>query len=85
MIRGCQKQLVVTMTAQSHLFESAWFVLREGRTGESEEDMIAEANRIVSGGVLPRRRRPLLLWYGVAFLLGGLSSLGILALCSFFR
>ena len=84
MLRGCQKQMVMLKTVKSHLFESAWFVLREERGGESEEDMIAEAHRIVAGGVLPRRRPFRWLLHGAVLLRGALSGAGGLALVSFF-
>ena len=69
MLKGCQKQLVMLKPGENSVFESAWFVLREERVGVAYDDMIAEANRIVSGAVharCVRRRR------GRGLILGGL-------------
>ena len=76
MLKGCRKQLVMLKPGEDSVFESAWFVLREERVQTSYVDMIAEANRIVSGGRLPRRRgrlgwRMLLLGMLLGVLLGG--------------
>ncbi len=81
MLKGCQKQLVMLKTGENSVFESAWFVLREERMNVAYDDMIAEANRIVSGGLSPKytRRRCFRgggLWMLVgAFLGGGLATL----------
>ena len=47
MIKGAQKRMIVIRTADSSIFEEAYFVVRGGETRESG-DMIAEANRIIS-------------------------------------
>lgn len=80
MLKGCQKQLVMLKPGENSVFESAWLVLREERAGVAYDDMIAEANRIVTGGISPRymrRRRPRSLLLGMllgAVLGGGISA-----------
>lgn len=51
MIRGAQKNMIVIKTADSDLFEEAYFVLRREKTVKNR-DIVAEANRIIeaSGG-----------------------------------
>ncbi len=76
MLKGCQKQLVMLKTGENSVFESAWFVLREERINVAYDDMIAEANRIVSGGLSPkytrrRRLRGATFWMLLGALLGG--------------
>lgn len=81
MLKGCQKQLVMLKPGENSVFESAWFVLRDEKLQVSYDDMIAEANRIVSGGALPRyrRRRPVRgMLFGMlcgALLGGGIATL----------
>ena len=83
MLRGCQKQLVMLKTGESRVFESAWFVLRDERGSASYDDMIAEANRIVAGGVLSRRPRRRRLRFAVGFLLGAVTGGGLATLIFF--
>ena len=56
MIRGAQKQMIVLKTADSQVFEEAYFVLRRGAVGE-RMDMLAEANRIVDGCGIGKKRK----------------------------
>lgn len=46
MIRGAQKRIVVIKTADSAIFDEAYFVLKSGRE-TNDGDMVKEANRIV--------------------------------------
>ena len=48
MLRGAQKQMIVVKTADSRIFEEAYFVLRKERA-ERETDILAEASRIIEG------------------------------------
>lgn len=83
MLKGCQRELIVLQTQKSALFESAYFVLRREKRCERKEDLLAEANRIISEGseYFNRRRtrggrlRVFLIGAMLGFLLGG----GILA------
>ncbi|MBE6594453.1 MAG: hypothetical protein E7644_01505 [Ruminococcaceae bacterium] len=70
MLRGCQREMIVLQTRDSALFESAWFVLRQEKPCAGEVDMLAEAERIVSEGARPDRRRRRLGGSMGAFLLG---------------
>ena len=51
MIRGAQKNMIVIKTADSEVFEEAYFVLRRERKAR-DKDIVGEANRIIetSGG-----------------------------------
>lgn len=58
MIKGAQKRMIVVRTADSTIFEEAYFVMRGGEKRE-ERDMIDEANRIIKangGGTREKRR-----------------------------
>ena len=69
MIKGCQREMIVLQTRESALFESAYFVLRRGRSTVPCGDMLAESNRIIGEGraYLQKRRK----WGGFrAFLCG---------------
>ena len=46
MIKGAQKRMIVVKTADSEVFEEAYFVLRKEALREGE-DMVREANRII--------------------------------------
>ncbi len=59
MIKGCQREMIVLQTKESALFESAYFVLRRGRSVTPRGDMLAESNRIIGEGreYLQKRRK----------------------------
>jgi hypothetical protein len=46
MIRGAQKQMIVVKTADSKVFEEAYFVLRRDRSCDGS-DILSEAGRII--------------------------------------
>ena len=48
MIKGAQKRIVVVKNTDSRIFSEAHFVLKEGGKGESNEDLLSEAKRIIS-------------------------------------
>ncbi len=48
MIKGAQKRMIVIKTADSKIFEEAYFVVKLNYEGE-ELDMLAEADRIAAG------------------------------------
>jgi hypothetical protein len=86
MVKGTHKQMVVIRTPGNVYYEQAYFVLRESRGTEedSEESMMAEANRILDECHLmpqPRRHRRLprvaCFWLGV--MVGGAVA-GVLCL-----
>lgn len=74
MIKGAQKQMIVVKTADSKVFEEAYFVLRRERRAQGS-DIVSEANRIIDS-CAPEKKRgtPRLrsyLYLGAAFLSGG--------------
>ena len=80
MIKGAQKQMIVVRTGNSRYFDEAYFVLRRDirpRRGE-EEDMVSEANRILSEHetVRPRAKRRRL-WEALLFGLGAMLGCGV--------
>lgn len=55
MIKGAQKKIVLVKTADSRIFEEAFFVLRKD-SAAAEGDMVAEANKIIEGCEIGCRR-----------------------------
>ncbi len=45
-LKGAQKKMIVVKTADSDIFEEAYFVVKANGSG-GDKDMIAEANRII--------------------------------------
>ncbi len=56
MLKGAQKRMVVVKTADSRIFEEAYFVVRN-EPEVSGEDMVGEANRIIESCTGRRRER----------------------------
>ncbi len=82
MLRGCQKQMIVLQTPESRLFESAFLVLRRDVDEAGQDDMIAEANRIIgNGSYAKKRRRTPQIW--IPFSIGAALGVGIFALIYF--
>ena len=54
MIKGAQKKMIVVKTADSEIFEEAYFMVRSG-VEKGQSDMVCEANRIIEE-CAPRRR-----------------------------
>lgn len=54
MLKGAQKKMIVVKTADSKLFEEAYFVVRRD-TMSSCDDMVGEANRIIDS-CTPKRK-----------------------------
>ena len=87
MIKGAQKSMIVVKTTESRLFEEAYFVIRRDAKG-GRGDMVAEADRIISGCIGGRLKRKkldaaALIWAGIGFVCGGLFGgilVGILAI-----
>lgn len=46
-MRGYQKKVIFMKNTGSDLFEEAYFILKEGKDGQAEPDIIEEARRIV--------------------------------------
>lgn len=83
MLKGCQREMIVLHTTDSPLFEDAFFVLRAGCPAPTHADMIAEANRIVTGGrdYLLRGHKKMGKW--LFFAAGMLTGAGIFFLLRF--
>ena len=80
MIKGAQRRVIVVKTADSRIFEEAYFVIKGGDGAVG--DMVAEANRIIEEN-LPRagnKRRfsPRRFLFAAACFMGG-SAVGALA------
>ena len=58
MIKGAQKRMIVIKTADSKIFEEAYFVLRRESEKAIDADIVGEANRIIEacGGKKGRDR-----------------------------
>ena len=69
MVKGCQREMILMQTKDSATFECAYFVLRKGREYQPQEDMVAEANRILAREQGRRKRRGG--WRSVLLFLGG--------------
>ncbi len=80
MIKGAQKRMIVVKTADSRMFEEAYFVMR-GEVSIPEGDMVAEANRIIEDCQIKRaeraKRRSSAILIPICSFLGG-NVLGIL-------
>ena len=84
MIKGCQREMIVMQTAESTLFESAYFILRREKRPCGTQDMLAEANRIIGAGngYFQRHsvRRLRSLWFFLGGVLCGGAILSLLLL-----
>ena len=47
MLKGCKRNMIVLHGTGSDEFDTAYFVLKEGRADKSERSLVDEANRIV--------------------------------------
>ena len=56
MIKGAQKKMIVVKTAESAVFEEAYFVLRRESLAQ-EADMVSEASRIIDAHGEKKRAR----------------------------
>ena len=79
LLKGCQKRIICLQSADSRLFREAFFVLRADCKAESEEDILAEANRILDENILrraPKKDRFMRLFpaLALAFLSGALAT-----------
>ena len=84
MLKGAQKRMIVVKTADSRIFEEAYFVLKNGASDAvSEKDIISEAtsiiNRYSQSGASPKRAKRSL--KGLFYFLTGTAIGFILFLC----
>ncbi len=75
-LKGCQRKIICMRSADSHLFDEAFFVLRDDAKETGEGDMLAEANRILDENLLRtvRRRAPAAPGRGVWLLIGAAGA-----------
>ena len=87
MIKGAQKRMIVMKTANSQVFEEAYFVLRRG-CGRDGDDIVEEANRIIEKCDTKkngeRGKRFLRVLYSVVLFLSGCAVGGGLAVVIIF-
>ena len=59
MVKGINKQMVVLRLDKNSMYEGACFILKNEAKAKSEadKDMLAEANRIVAGMDMAKRKR----------------------------
>ncbi len=82
MLKGAQKRMIVIKTADSKIFEEAYFVMR-GDSPSTNADMVGEANRIIDSCTGKKRERsrilqckllfPLCTFLGGSFIGGGIT------------
>ena len=77
LLKGCEKKIICLRSTDSQLFDEAFFVLRHGPVPpQNDDDMLAEANRILEENLLRRQHRgrchivPLLSFFAGAALVG---------------
>ena len=81
MIKGTQKNIIFLKNTGSEFFDEAYFVIKPTTKGKREEDIVAEANRIIQSsfedGKKARKRR---VWLGAFMsgaILGACCAVGI--------
>ena len=62
MIKGCQKRIIKIKDTKSHIFEEAYFILKNGASDTvSQKDIIYEATSIINkysvSGASPKRAK----------------------------
>lgn len=58
MVKGCQRQMVVLKCASDSAFESAYFILKnEKQKSFSEDEIIAQANKIIAENCFARAKK----------------------------
>ena len=95
MLKGAQKRMVMLRTADSSIFEAAYFILRDDAappTQDTQPTMLEEANRILSQSFAPHGAvkspkqgclRKLWRWLP-AFVLGLLCGAGLCTVLTIF-
>ncbi len=72
MLKGAQKRMVVLRMAAGSLFETAYFVLRDGTPPDvdvADDSMLREANRIIAESFSPGERSGKRRRFGIGALL----------------
>ena len=79
--KGCEKRMIMLKNTGSELFEEAYFILNSKKSSSvSHNDMIKEANRIISDNniAIPKEHKPKtgIIQYIIGFL-SGVGAAGI--------
>ncbi len=56
-IKGCARRMVVLRGVGGSVFETAYFIVKEGADEVSNSDMMREANRIIEENCFSRHRK----------------------------
>ena len=81
MIKGCQRRVIVVRGEDENMFEYAYFVLKSGEKFDrvGEDDMIAEANRIIENSEGKKNKEKdktmMIIPFSVGAALGSLAGL----------
>lgn len=82
LLKGCQKRSVCLRASDSRLFEEVFFVLRSDTPAATENDILAEANRILEENLQKKNTHPRRLRGGLilSFLAGGACAAALVLL-----
>ncbi len=80
MVKGVSRQVLVVHSPDPKLFEQAIFILKDGQPEVTDEALLKEANRLISGGAGSGKRK---IWlYGPVWACSGALLTGIAWLVS---
>lgn len=79
MVKGIQRQMVVVNISENETFETAYLVMRPNVSRKREDDMVAEANRLVDS-LVGHKRKKKKKWGAASFFIGVLIGTAIGAL-----
>lgn len=73
MVKGISRQVIVLQSPETKMFEQAIFILKDGTPAVTDEQLIKEANRVISSAALHGGSRI----YGPAWACGGAVITGL--------
>ena len=84
MIKGCSRKVIVIKNPESELFEEAYFIVNPKKSERKQNDLLAEANRIISARATSTDRvggkaRMLIVWI-IGFVCGICAAVPIIHL-----
>ena len=75
MVKGVSRQVIVVNSKEQEFFEQAIFILKDGQTAITDEQLLKEAKKLVGVNGKSKRRK---LWlYGPVWATGGAILTGI--------
>ena len=74
MVKGISRQVIVVQSPETKLFEQAIFILKDGAPAVTDDQLLKEADRLVSAATPYRQGRAL----GLFCALGGAFVTGLL-------